>query len=47
MGNFGSTYNSRMKGTTKLGAATECPMCGEPFDKKQTYDAVRQSQVML
>lgn len=31
---------SKMKGTTQLGTVSECPMCGEQFDKKQTYDSV-------
>lgn len=30
----------KMKGTTAVGSGTECPMCGEPFSRKHTYDAV-------
>lgn len=29
-----------MKGTTEVGAGSECPMCGEPFSKKNTYNSV-------
>lgn len=31
---------SKMKGTTQLGTVSECPMCGEQFNKNQTYDSV-------
>jgi len=31
---------TRLQGTSKLGSATECPMCGELFGKKVTYNEV-------
>ncbi len=41
MGNtWKSSQYAKMKGTTEVGAGTECPMCGEPFNKKNTYNSV-------
>jgi len=30
----------RMKGTNAVGAGSECPLCGEPFSRNQTYNSV-------
>jgi hypothetical protein len=35
MGNAWREANyQKMKGTSEVGAGSECPMCGEPFSKK-------------
>jgi len=40
-GRFGKNKYANMKGDTKVGSATECPMCGEVFSKSTSYNDVR------